>query len=334
MPFSSADPASFVALGMESGLGAPQTTAGKFRFVKYASGTGLNVEPDLAQLREGGDGLDIGVQYKRSQKTSGQLVFEARPEFLGQMLSVLPAGATWNGGSAGAAASCVHTFGPVGASYPYSTLQVAYPATSIVHFLSDVRFTSLTLELNAGDPLKVTAPFTAIQHGASSTILTPTYYADAFFLPYESPTYIIDGAAATGFMGFKLTHNLGVEEIQAAPNVLLDDIVVQNRDSDLELTRRYESSTQWAKIHMGGGVSPTTSVATGSFECSVLRGAGANLTKFRFVAPNVAYGVDSLPQLDPDGKTIIETISAQILKTATTAWFIELSNFHPSSYLS
>src|SRR2546430_2331512 len=85
------------------------------------------------------------------------------------------------------------------------------------------------------------------ERGSTSTILTPTYYADAFFLPYESPTYVIDGAAATGFMGFKLTHNLGVEEIQAAPGVLLDDIVVQNRDSDLELTRRYESPVQWLK---------------------------------------------------------------------------------------
>jgi hypothetical protein len=334
MPLSTADPASFVGLGMQSGLGTPQTTAQKFRFAKYASGTGLNVEPDLAQLREGGDGLDIGVQYKRSQKTAGQLVYNARPEFLGQHLQVLPAGATWNGGSAGAAASCVHTFGPVGASYPYSTMQIAYPATSIVHFLSDVRFLGVTIEMNAGDPLKITSPFTAINHGASSTILTPTYYADAFFLPFENPTYVIDGAAATGFMGFKLTHGLGIEEIQAAPQVTLDDIVVQNRDSDLEFTRRFESPVLWQKIHMGGAVSPTTSVATGSFEAAISRGAGAGLTKFRFVVPLLTYGVDSLPQLDPDGKTIIETISAQILKTATTAWFIELSNNHPSSYLS
>ena len=330
MPFSSADPAAFVGLGMQSGLGAPQTTAGKFRFAKYASGTGFDVEPDLVQLREGGDGLDIGVQYRRSQKTTGQIVVNARPEFIGQLLSVLPAGATWNGASAPA----IHTFGPVGASYPWSTMQIAYPATAIVHFLSDVRFRSLTVELNAGDPVKVTAPFVAINHGASSAVLTPTYYGDDFFLPYHSPTYVIDGAAATGFIGMKLDHTLGVEELQAAPGLLLDEQIVQNRDSDLEFTRRFEDATLWKKIYMGAGVSPTTSIATGSFEAAMLYGSGGTLKKFRFVVPVLSYGNDKLPELDPDGKTIIETVSAQILKGATTAWFIELSNVHASAYLS
>jgi hypothetical protein len=330
MPFSSADPASFVGLGMQSGLGAPQTAAGKFRFSKYLSGTDFGPELDIAQLREGGDGLDIGVVYKRNQKTTGQLVFNLRPEFGGQALQVLPAGATWNGASAPAK----HTFGPVGASYPYSTMQIAFPATNIVHFLSDIRFTQFLLEMSAGEPLKVTLPFTAIQHGASSTILTPTYYGDPFFLPYESPTYLIDGAAATGFLGAKLTHQLGVEEIQAAPGLLLDDIIVQNRDSDLQLTRRFENSALWLKIYEGGAVSPTTSIATGSFEMKQFHVSGGATSSVRFVAPLLAYESNKLSELDPDGKTIIETIDAQILKGATTAWFIELENAHASAYLS
>jgi hypothetical protein len=337
VPFSSADPNAYVGLGMQSGLGAPQTTASKFRFSKYLSGTDFGPELDNVQLREGGDGLDIGVQYKRSQKTSGQIVMNVRPEFGGQLLSVLPAGATWNGGSPGAAASCVHTFAPVGASYPWSTMQIAFPGTSLIQILSDVRFREINLEMNAGDPLKITAPFTAINQGASVVAIAPTYGAsqpDDFFLPYHAPTYVIDGAAATGFIGFKLNHTLGVEELQAAPGLTLDEIIVQNRDSDLEFTRRYEDPALYKKIYFNGGVSPTTAIATGSFEAAQVYGSGVGLKKLRLVVPLMTYGANKLTELDPDGKTIIETVSAQILKTATTAWFIELTNAHASAYIS
>jgi hypothetical protein len=177
-------------------------------------------------------------------------------------------------------------------------------------------------------------PFTAINHGASFTAFAPTYYGDDFFLPYQSPTYVIDGAAATGFLGFKLTHSLGVEELQAAPGLLLDEIIVQNRDSDLEFTRRYEDKTLWQKIYFGGGVAATTAIATGSFEAAQVQGVGATLRKVRLVVPILSYGNNKLTELDPDGKTIIETVSAQILKGPTTAWYIEVNNNHPSSYTS
>ena len=87
-------------------------------------------------------------------------------------------------------------------------------------------------------------------------------------------------------------------------------------------------------IWNGGGVAPTTSIATGSFEAAQTYGAGIGLKKLRLVVPLLSYRGNKFSELDPDGKTITETISAQILKGATTAWFIELTNAHASAYTS
>lgn len=327
MPISTADPAAFAGLGIQSALGTPQTAAAKFRFSKYLAGTNVALDQTVEDLREGGDGLDFGYSYKSGIKAAGQLVFNMRPEFLGQLLAILPGGATWDGGSAPA----IHTMHTGHASHPYGTLQVGHPATSIVGFYGDVRFTGLTLAYEAGKPILVTAPFTAMTIGASSTVLTPTYYADDPFLFYNTPTYLLDGASAPGFTGFTVDFALGVEELMSAA-ITLDDIVVQNRDTNVTVTRRYENPTLWKKVYYSGGVAPSTNVATGALDLSNAYGAGANLRQFRTIVPLMSYRSNVLTELDPDGKTVMETISAKALKGATSAAILQLTNGHASAY--
>ena len=98
--YSSADPAAYLALGMQSGLGSPQLTAAKLRFAKYLKGNQFDIIPAVVDLREGGDGLDFGTTYKSQEKVQGTLVAYLRPEIAGQLFQLLPGGATWFGGSA------------------------------------------------------------------------------------------------------------------------------------------------------------------------------------------------------------------------------------------
>ena len=329
MPFTSADPAGYLAVGMQSGLGSPQTTAAKFRFAKYLSGTDAQPAIEVVDLREGGDGLDYGFTYKKSQKVTGALVVNGRPEIIGQLLPFVPGGATWGGASGPA----VHTYHTSHASHPWATLQLAYPATSLVHFLSDVRFSGFTVEGNAGEPQKWTFPFVGINHGASAAALTPTYYGDALWVFHNAPSYIIDGTADSDITAYRFEMGLGLEELQSQA-VTLDEIVVQNRDTNVEVTRRYEDPTLWKKINMGAGVSPTTSVATGSFETYNEYGAGAALRSIDLVAPLVSWRGDALSEIDPDGKTVMETISGKALKGATHTFFAVLKNAHASAYSS
>ena len=327
MPVSSSDPNAFLAVGMQSALGTPQTTAGKLRYAKYLSGTDVQPALEIVDLREGGDGLDEGFSYKKQQKAVGQIVLNARPELLGQLLSLVPGGASWDGGSAPA----IHTVHTGHASFPWATLFVQHPGSTLPQMLTDVRFTGFTIEGRSGDPWKLTMPFVAIQHGASFTALVPTYITEEPLLYQHSPTYVLDGTADSDITEFRITQGLGVEELQSQA-VSLDEIVVQNRTTDVEITRRYEDATLWKKINMGAAVSPTTSVATGSFRGGVAYGAGAALRQIDVYANLLSYRGLTLSELDPDGKTVMETISGKALKGATHAFFAIVKNGHASAY--
>jgi hypothetical protein len=330
MPFSSADPNAFVALGMQSALGTPQVTASKLRFAKYMSGTGFNPTPEVVNMREGGDGLDWGFTYKRTIKGDGQLVAAVRPEFAPQLFQMIPGGATWDGASAPANL----TFHTGHASHPKGTLLLQHPGSLIPHLLSDLQFTGLTLSGKTGEPWQISAPYTAAQLGASFAGVTPTYYGDAPLLFHNlapSGGYLVDGATDTTITEFSFGIALGVEELYAQ-TIDPDDVVVQNRDITYSFTRRIESATLWKKVAYGAGVAPTTSVATGSFQAIAMYGSGANTRYLSALAPLISYDQVQLTDLDPDGKTVYETYSGKVLKGATSALILNVQNAHASAY--
>jgi len=332
MPFSSADPNGFVALGMQSALGTPQVTPAKLRFAKYLSGTTAPTPAlEVVYEREGGDGLDVGFAYKKTEKVPGTLVVNLRPEIAGQLFQLVPGGATWDGAS-GPANITFHTGH---ASHPKGTMLIQHPGSLIAQMLSDVQFTGLTIEGNSGEPWKITAPYNAAQYGASFAAVTPTLYGDAPILFHNlapSGGYLVDGATDTKISHFKFDIALNVEELYAQ-SIDADDIVVMSRDTTFEFTRRIENSTLWQKVAYGAGVAPTTSVATGSFQAIAMYGAAGVANRYVNInAPLVAYDTVTIDDLDPDGKTVYETYSGRVLKGATTALIITLGNAHASAY--
>lgn len=326
MGISSADPNAFVALGVQSALGTPQTTAAKLRYAKYLAGTGFKAQLEIVSLREGGDGLEKGFTYKKGQKVAGQIAVYGRPEILGQALALVPGGATWDGATAPAG----HTFNTGHATFPWGTLVAQFPGTA-PQLISDVRFSGLSVEGAAAEPWKFTFPFIGINHGASIGSFTPTYASEDPFLFHSSPTYVVDGTGDSSVNSFKIDLGYSLEELQGQA-VTLDDIAVQALDGTIEFTRRFVDTTLWKKIHMGAGIVPTTSVATGSFRAGALYGSGASLRSLDFYLNLLAYKDFDFGELDPDGKTVIETVQADVLKGATHSLIAVLKNAHASAY--
>lgn len=334
-PFTSADPNAYVALAMQSGLAVPQVAAAKMRFAKYLSGNGFQVVPAVVDLREGGDGLDFGLTYKNQQVARGNLIVNLRPEIAGQFFQLLPGGAAVGAGSLPA----IHTFHDNHASFPYSTLIVQHPGSSMVTLLSDVRFTGFTLEAARGGPLKLTAPFIAITHGASVVALTPTYYnfaspgSDDPFYYHVGASLAFGGLADSTIESWTLGLQLGTEELQAQ-GISLDDIAILNRDWSFSMTRRYQSPSQWAAIVYGGAanLAPTTAVATSAFMANYIYGAAGASRAFQVNIGMLSHREDAITELDPDGKTIKETITSKPLRTASAAVLFTLANGHASVY--
>lgn len=334
MPFSSADPNALVAIGMQTALGTPQATAAKFRFARFLSGTNAGPDEQSQMVREGGDGLDVGLVYKTAQKAAGQLVVNARPEILGALLAAVPGGATFSGASAPA----VHTFHTSHASHPWYTLLMQHPGSAIPQLYSDIHFSGLTIAGQGGQPWKVTAPFTAITHGASFAAVTPTAYGDDPFYMYSNPTYVLDGVGDSDITGFQIAIALTLDEQVQSQALSLDELPVLKRDITVQITRRFENPYQWQHIYYGASsnIAPTTAVATGSFRADSLYGSSGNLRSISLNVPLIAYQGDTLTELDPDGKTVYETITGVALKGGaggTSAFYAVLNNAHASAYV-
>lgn len=329
--FSSADPNAYLALGMQSAQGTPQVTGSKLRFAKYLRGNQFNVTPAVVDIREGGDGLNFGTSYKSRMAVDGTLTVYLRPDITGQFLQFLPGGATWNGASAPA----VHTFHDNHASFPYGTMIVQHPGSTIQHLFSDMRFLDYQLVGRVGQPWQLTSRYRAIIFGASAVGLTPTYlnlaasYQDNLFLWHGNPSYVIDGFGDSTIEQVTISGQHGTDDLQAQ-SILLDDIVYLNRTLDVEVMRRYQSPSAWQKIAYSGvtNVAPTTSVPTGSLNLNCFQASMV----MNIVMGMLTYRYDNLTELDPDGQTVKETISARALHTATAQIAITLSNNHASVY--
>ena len=332
--FVSSDPQAYLAIAKQSALGTPNATQAALRFAKYLRGVDFNIVPAVVDLREGGDGLDFGTTYKAQEKVQGNLVAYLRPEIAGQLLSVVLGGATWDGGSAPA----LHTFHDNHASFPYSTVIAQHPGSSLAQLFSDVRFGGFRLEGRLGQPWQITAPFTAITFGASVAALVPSYAqpggGDDLLLWHENPSYSIDGQADSTIESIVVNVQYGLEELQAQ-KITLDDIAVLNRVIDVEVTRRYQSPSMWQKIAYGaaGNIAPTTAVATGALQAFVTNGLGSVNTRAMLLNLGLlSYRYDNLSQLDPDGATVRETLSARALHTASAAIQMQITNVHASAY--
>jgi hypothetical protein len=328
VPFSSADPNGFIGIGMQSAQGTAQTTQTKFRFAKYLA-SDLNIELDVTDIREGGDGLNYGTTYKTKQLVTGNIVVNGRPEIAGQFLSLAMGGATWDGGSAPA----LHTFMTSHASFPWSTIVAQYPGSALPWTISDALIGGFTLDAEAGSPWKFTFPFTGITHGATSLGLTPSLAAEQLFLYYNNPTYILGGVGDTTVNKFTFGMTLGIDQLQAQA-ITLDTLAVLNRDSSFEYDRRFENPGVWEQIYYGasGNIAPTQSVATAAFRGHVEYGAAGTLRSLELNIPLLSLRGDALSQIDPDGKTVTETITGKALQAGTHMAWMQVRNVHASAY--
>lgn len=333
MAFTSASPDSFLAIAPQSAQGTPNVAAAKLRWIPYISGNQIGPESEVVYIREGGGGLDPAFSYRSRFNARGQLTGFLRGDYGGQLLAALVGGATWNGGSLPA----THVFHSNHASYNWNTILAGFPGTDLLHILTDVRFTSWEMEFAAGQPAKFTAGYVALGYGASVVAPAATFHhqggasvTEEPFLFHHTPSIQIFGGADTTVDRVKITAGFSVEELQAQ-SISLDDAVVQNREFNVEVTRRYPNSTAYKNVWLGGGVAPTQSVATSAVR-AIWAIPGAPTRTFDVHLPLVAWSADTLSELDPDGVTMKETFAGRALKGATHSLVIGLCNAHASAY--
>lgn len=326
--------ANYFAIGKQS---AKDTEATTFLFLRHLDGTGLEMDTTTQAEREGGDGQEVGLVYKSAISMDGAAVANARAEYAGRILAYI-LGADTVGIATGAASGManIHTSAPttLGASAPYLTIEQLYGDK--IERVSNALPNELTIEGEAGRPIKLTANFvgggTPYSRNAAASALTPTRETGQPFF-YPGASVVIDGAGNTKITKFKQTIRRTLDEDIRTTQLFREDVVQLNFDTDLEFTLKYEDATLYDNIQYGGGTVVPINLATGSFKIYSETAAG---TQSRFIETNVPvhrYTGARLNKLDPDGKTVYIDVTAMGVKAATHQIFARVQTASAAAFV-
>ncbi|MGH9380885.1 MAG: phage tail tube protein [Thermoanaerobaculia bacterium] len=315
-PTNEAD--NYFAFGKQT---AKDTEATTFYFVKHLDGTGIDFDTSVESEREGGDAQEVGLRYKSAIAMDGQAVANARPEVAARLFAyALGADAP----TAPAGATVTHTNDHIaiptalGSAAAYLTVEQKY--TDIIERVSNAQVTRLTVEGEAGRPIKLTSELigggTPYRRSAAASSLTPTRESGQPFF-YPGGSYVIDGAGNTKITKFKAEVRRGVDADIRTTQLFREDVVALNFETDLEFTLKYEDNTLWDKIHYGAGTVVPIDLATGSFKALSEFGTGTSSRELEVNFPVYDYTAVRVNRLDPDGKTVYLDVTAMGRKTAT-----------------
>jgi hypothetical protein len=316
------EPSNYIAIGKQPARNEEATT---FYFAKHLDGSGFEVDETTEGVREGGDGQEVGFVYKSAIAADGELVANSRPERSAR-------GAAWTFGSdkvepgAGEAsgAAQIHIAIPT-SSQPYLTIEQKWG--DVIERVSNVFFTSMVVEGEAGRPLKITNSFiaggTPYRRNGEASALTPTReVSQPHFFPGGS--YVLNGAGNTKITKFKSTIQRNVDDAIRTTSLFREDVVALNFDTTLEFTLKYEEAALYDQIHYLSGttISPNAmGLATGSFKAYSEFGAGTALRFFEINHTCIVFTGARVNKLDPDGKTMYIDVTAMGVKGATTQVF-------------
>lgn len=305
----------YFALGKQSAQG---TEASTFFFLKHLDGTGLDLEETIESEHEGGDAQEVGLRYKSALAMDGDAITNARPEVSARFFSWTLGADAVAAGTGTATALQIHTSTPT-TSLPYLTAEQYYGDK--IERVSNAQITGLTVEGEAGRPLKLTANLigggTPYSRSTASALTASRETGQPFFYPGGS--YTIDGAGNTKITKFSAQVNRNVDSDIRTTTLFREDVVGLNFDTQLDFTLKYEDAGLYDKIHYGasGATVVPVPLSTGSFQAETEFGSG---TQYRFVEinfPCFTYTGAKLNRLDPDGKTVYIDVTAMGIKNAT-----------------
>lgn len=310
----------YFAIGKQS---AKDTEASSFYFLKHLDGTGLELDHQTQSEREGGDGQEVGLRYKTSITMDGDAVANARPEIAARLFAYALGADSVSGGSGAATAMQIHTAVPTGLGSAAAYLTVEQRWADEIDRVSNAQVTGLTVEGEAGRPIKLTANLigggTPYRRDIASTLTPVRESGQPFFFPGGS--YTIDGAGNTKITKYKATIQRGVDADIRTTQLFREDVVALNFDTQLEFTLKYEDKTLRDKIDFGGGSMVPISLSTGAFQAYTDFGTGTNLRFLEINFPVYDYTGARVNKLDPDGKTVYIDVVAQGRKTATSQFY-------------
>lgn len=316
------EPSNYFAFGFQS---AKDTEAATFQFLRHLDGTGFDTDETVESVHEGGDGQEIGLRYKTAISANGQMVLNDRPE-IGHRVAVAALGADSATAPTGvgtvASGVCNEHLAVPTSTLPYLTVEQYW--ADAVERATNALVTGLTIEWEAGRPIKITPEFvvggTSYRRAAASALTPTRETGKPFMYPFASVS--LDGAGNTKITkgSIKVTRNVDTDIRTTGLNP--EDAVVQTFETEVALTLKYEDSTLYDKVHYNGGTQVPVDLATGALSLYSEFGAGTSVRYQQFGVNQFHYTQARVNRLDPDGKTMYLDVTGEGYKGATHQVFV------------
>lgn len=314
MPWSSADPRNYLAIGQQTARG---TEATSFKFIKYNAESGFEVEQEFEVEAEGGDGQNEGLAYKTFIKADPAAAGNLRPDIFTH-LSAFIMGSQIAPPSVGANDLATHIFTP-NATIPYLTVEQAFIGGNTIDRVVDVNAKSLTITGEAGRPWRFSAEFvgggTVYGRNGAASALTATYEANGPYM-YAGGAYLIDGATSLNVEKFEYKFERKLDEDLFTNAPFRRAVNPLQQKVSLDLTAILEDDDLYQKVKYGaaGGTTIPVNLSTGAFTALSI---GTASQMARIDIP-LLYHVDAkLNRLDPDAKTVKIDLVSMGVKGAT-----------------
>lgn len=318
------EPSNYFAFGFQSDK---DTRATNFTFLRHLEGTGAAFEEEVESEREGGDGQEIGLRYKTAINFDGSFVQNARPE-AGIRAALAALGADIVSAPVGDFALAsgttnvnVHTAVPT-VSVPPLTIEQRW--ADVLEEGRNARTTSLTVEWEAGRPIKLTSEFltggTVSRLNIANAQVPARETGQPFMYPGASVT--LTGASGAKMTKAQLVVNRNLDGDIRTNALTREDVVALNYDATIEGTLKYEDSELYDKVHYGGGTQVPVDLATGSLKLHTRFGSG---TAARFLEIGVGqfhFTQARVNALEPDGATMYIDFTAETYRGATYSAYV------------
>lgn len=319
----------YLAVGKQT---AKDTEATTFFFLKHLDGSGFEIAQEFQAEREGGDGQEVGIRYKTQVHADGAIVVNARPQVAARLLTYTLGADAFASAVVGATLGD-HTITPT-TSLPYLTVEQLYG--DLCERAVNCQFTSLSVEGEAGRPLKFTGNFinggTVYARNAAASGLTATRETTKpLFFPGGSYTLDGLGSYARQITKFRIEANRSLDDGIYTVALNREDVVSLNQDYNLDMTVKYEEKSLYEKIQYNAVSGTQVAIPffpTGTFNAFTQFGS----YQIRLNMPCVEYVDVKVNKLDPDGKTVYLDIAAQSVKSSTYPLFAVVRTDDQSAY--
>lgn len=318
-------PSNIGYIGVKS-QGVQKTTAGTPNvFVKFLT-DGSGPEFDEVVLEEGGDGKYDKTSVKTQHREKVSLSCYARPKvaenFYGFLLGKdTPAAMPTTLPTTLFKHTMIVKTTDLATTpmQKWMTLEKKIVGTN-VHRAVGGKLSSISLEGEAGQPVKMTVEGTALTGVIRTTALTDTYATDKPYSFYHG-TFHINAPTTSNFDIKSFTVKLNVENAEEIQTTALTrkDIINLKVRAEVDIALNYVDFVMFKKANYGAGTVPTETYSDGSLMITLHQGTGNAQRRLRLHIPLVRLKPHMIA-LDPAAKVLEQPLSGYGMKLATTGY--------------